>query len=96
MRAMEHELLNQEVRSLGKTPKKLLHEHCDKHRLHCVYDTKRVTEQTFQSKLAISDEGSKLPVIESVQGDTFGNKAAAEHSAALKALSKLGVVSAPL
>ena len=96
MRAMVHELLKQEVKTLGKTPKTLLHEHCAKHRLLCAYDTKRVTEQTFYSKLEISEEGSKLPVIESVQGDIFGNKAAAEHSAALRALSRLGVISITL
>ena len=93
-RAVEHERLKRACDSLGKTPKKLLQEFCDKSRLLgvdfrpvLVSSVPQAMGPWFQSEVVIRGTEN-----EAVAGDLFQTKGAAEHSAALRALHKFGIL----
>ena len=76
-----------DLKSAGKPPKKILQEYCDQPQLcNPDYVTVEVQDQQFQSTVTVRGR------LEPVQGDVFVPKAAAEHSAALRALYKLGEI----
>ena len=99
-RALEHAALKEQFDfkfSATKTPMKVLQEYCEKihgDQLHNPqYKIKNVSEkslfpQIFQSTVSIQVEGR----VELIHGDMFGTLAEAKHSAALRALYRLGVL----
>lgn len=86
-RALEHERLKRICDSLGKTPKTLLKEYCDKSRLPG-FDFRPVPQSLgFQFEVVMKGTSN-----EAVAGDVFQSKGLAEHSAALRALHKYGIL----
>ena len=95
-RALEHDALRRQFDLTfpsGKPPVKVLQEYCEKihgDQLHNPHYATTSSLQRFQSTVTV--EGIEKPVY----GDVFGTVAEAKHSAALRALHKLEVITITL
>lgn len=95
-RALEHDALRRQFDLTfpsGKPPVKVLQEYCEKihgDQLHNPQYATTSSLQRFQSTVTV--EGIEKPVY----GDVFGTVAEAKHSAALRALHKLEVITITL
>ena len=95
-RALEHDALKRQFDikyPAGKAPVKVLQEYCEKihgDQLHNPQYTTISSPQRFQSTVTVEE------VEKPVCGDVFGTVAEAKHSAALRALHKIEVISITL
>ena len=95
-RALEHDVLRRQFDMkypFGKAPVKVLQEYCEKihgDQLHNPQYTTTSSPQRFQSTVTV--EGVEEPVC----GDVFRTVAEAKHSAALRALHKIEVITIQL